>query len=372
VVQGIRATTDSTDTQARLALVEVGERTATPASDTPRDIHFFHVDLQSWLMRHVKTGAYLNGAGHIFRDGRCTEIHQPNADSHCLLSISGPGPFLYENNLLEAASENIMFGGGDPSVVGLVPSDITIRGNLIRKNPAWKSIGTPTQSGSYLIKLLIEAKNASRALVEYNKLDGVWEDGQTGYAIALKSVNQHGGCRWCRVTDWTIRHNTIVNVGAGFGFAGAPEPSPVDSTLRRVRVEGNWIDSLNVGIYTGDQRGVLLGWQARDIQFIGNTWASGNYGREAFILARDDDSTAVFNLRFDRNIMPIGVYGWSAAKIGEGSTALNSVAIVGYRSMLNNVFIGAARPNYPASTRWTNTLAEALATGAGVAQRPVP
>ena len=28
---------------------------------------------------------------------------------------NGPGPFLIENNYLEAAGENIMFGGNDPS-----------------------------------------------------------------------------------------------------------------------------------------------------------------------------------------------------------------------------------------------------------------
>ena len=49
-------------------------------------------------------------------------------------------------------------------------------------------------------------------------------------------MNQEGGCRWCRVTDWTIRNNTIVHVGAGFGFAGHPERFPVDSALRRIKL----------------------------------------------------------------------------------------------------------------------------------------
>ena len=46
---------------------------------------------------------------------------------------NGPGPFLIENNHLEAAAENIMFGGTDPAIPQLVPTGIKIRRNLITK-----------------------------------------------------------------------------------------------------------------------------------------------------------------------------------------------------------------------------------------------
>lgn len=32
-----------------------------------------------------------------------------------------------DGNFLEAASENVMFGGADPQIPGLVPADIEIR-----------------------------------------------------------------------------------------------------------------------------------------------------------------------------------------------------------------------------------------------------
>ncbi len=371
LVQGIEVTTDSALTQGPMALVFVGEfigeRTE---ADLPRDIHFVHVSVRGWIHQNVRRGFVLNGANHIVRDSRCVEIHERNSDSQCVLSYNGPGPFLIENNLLEAASENIMFGGGDPGIPGLVPCDITIRGNTIRKPVTWQAIGKPTQSGSYLIKLLIEAKNACRVLVEQNRLDGSWLDGQTGYAIGLKSVNQDGSCRWCRVTDWTIRQNTIVRVGAGFGLAGRPERHPVDSALSRILVYGNWIDSLNVAPHGGDQRGILLGWQAKDIQFVRNVWAGGNYGREFAILSLDT-RPAVTGFRFDDNVAPIGVYGVGATAAGEGSRALTA-AVSGTLSFARNTFIGASRPNYPATTRWAASLGAALATGAGIRARPVP
>ena len=373
LVQGIEFTTDSALAQGPMSHVFVGEFIGERAiADLAHDVHFSHVHFKGWLHQNVRRGAVLNGAGHVVRDSWCTEIHERNSDSQCLVSWNGPGPFLFENNLLEAASENIMFGGGDPGISGLVPCDITVRGNLIRKPTRWRSIGTPTQSGSYLIKLLFESKNACRMLIEGNRLDGSWLDGQTGYAIGLKSVNQDGRCTWCRVTDVTIRGNTIVNVGAGFGLAGAPERFPVDTPLSRVLVTGNWIDSLNMAPYNGDARAILLLAKARDIQFVRNTWANGNYSREAIIMGLDGGNwPAVTGFRFDDNVMPIGTYGIGATAAGEGERALRA-AVQGTWTFGRNVLVGAQRPNYPQTTRWVGSLAEALATGAGVPRPPVP
>jgi hypothetical protein len=371
LVQGVEITTDSVLAAGPSNLVQVGQFPGErDVADLPRDIHFSHVNLHGWPHQDVRRGWILNGVSHVVRDSRCTEIHWRNADSHCTISWNGPGPFLIENNLLEAASENIMWGGADPSVPGLVPCDITVRGNLIRKPVAWRAIGTPTQSGSYLIKLLYESKNSCRSLVEGNRMDGSWLDGQTGYAVGLKSVNQDGRCRWCRTVDLTIRNNLIVNVGAAFGLAGAPEKFPVDSALARVLVTGNWIDSLNVAPFGGDARGILLGWQARDIAFVRNTWAGGNWSREAIIFALDDPVKvpAVTNFRFDENVLPIGQYGVGATAAGEGTKAL-AAAVKGSLSFSRNVFIGAERANYPSGVRWAPTLAAALAAGAG-ARRP--
>lgn len=382
LIQGIEITTDSsaatTSTNAIGYLVFAGEYIAERSlADLPRDIHFTHLNIHGWPLQDVNRALALNGAGHTVRDSRCVEIHQRNSDSQCVVSWNGPGPFLIENNTLEASAENIMFGGGDPGIPGLVPCDITVRGNLLRKPISWKSVGTPTQSGSYNIKLLYESKNACRSLIEGNRMDGSWQDGQTGYAIGLKSVNQNGGCRWCRVTDQTIRNNTIVNVGAGFGFAGRPEhyrvnpPGyPVDTALSRVLVTNNWIDSLNVPPYNGDARGILLGWEARDIQFVRNTWAGGGYGRE-FLIFNLPPGPAVTGFRFDDNVMPIGTYGVGASAIGEGSRALAG-AVQGTLSFQGNTFIGNPRANYPATTRWAASLSAALATGAGLPSRPVP
>jgi hypothetical protein len=52
---------------------------------------------------------------------------------------NGTGPFRIINNYIEAAGENVMFGGSWPATTGLIPSDIEISGNHILKNTAWRN-----------------------------------------------------------------------------------------------------------------------------------------------------------------------------------------------------------------------------------------
>ena len=46
-----------------------------------------------------------------------------------IYSYISPYPFKIVNNYLEGAGENVMFGGADPRIKNLVPSDIEIRRN---------------------------------------------------------------------------------------------------------------------------------------------------------------------------------------------------------------------------------------------------
>ena len=66
-----------------------------------------------------------------------------------------------ENNEIEGASENILIGGADPSIVGLVPTDITIRGNHLFKRLAWRGAGVG-------VKNLLELKTGRRVRIENN------------------------------------------------------------------------------------------------------------------------------------------------------------------------------------------------------------
>jgi hypothetical protein len=125
-----------------------------------------------------------------------------------------------------------MFGGADPAISNLVPSDIEVRRNLSTKRLSWQAAHVP-------VKNAFELKNARRVLVDGNTFEHVWVSGQDGTAILLKSVNQDGACPWC-VTEYVTFRNNIVRSAAHGMLINATEtgrrdlPAPVPANHIRV------------------------------------------------------------------------------------------------------------------------------------------
>src|SRR4029450_1711251 len=76
-----------------------------------------------------------------------SDIKSVNADSQAINGYNGAGPFTIENNYLEAAGENVLFGGADPAVTNLVPSDIVLRRNHLFKPLQWRDPILPAPVG---------------------------------------------------------------------------------------------------------------------------------------------------------------------------------------------------------------------------------
>jgi hypothetical protein len=178
---------------------------------------------------NYRRGVALNGVRLAVIDSYFENFHDGNTDSQAIAGWSGPGPFKIVNNFLEAASENIMFGGSDPSIPGIVPSDIEVRGNVSTKRLSWRAAGVA-------VKNAFELKNARRVLVEGNVFENVWSSGQDGTAILLKSANQEGACTWCVTEYVTFRnnivrsasHGLVINAAESGGARGLPLPVPAN------------------------------------------------------------------------------------------------------------------------------------------------
>ena len=80
----------------------------------------------------------LNAAHVTIRDSHVTECKGVGQDTQAIGGWNGPGPYLIENNHLEAAGEVIMFGGADPAIPNLVPSGIVVRRNHLTRPMAWR------------------------------------------------------------------------------------------------------------------------------------------------------------------------------------------------------------------------------------------
>src|SRR5262249_26892714 len=170
---------------------------------------------------NFRRAVVLHGTRIAVVDSYVENFHDDGSDSQALGGSLGRGPYKIVNNFLEAASENVMFGGSDPPTPDLVPSDIEIRRNLSTKRLSWRN--------RLPVKNAFELKNSRRVLVEGNVFEHVWTSGQDGTAILIKSTNQDGGCPWCVSEYVTFRHNIVRQAAHGVlinatetGRAGAP------------------------------------------------------------------------------------------------------------------------------------------------------
>ena len=116
-------------------LIQLGEDTTeTPPGEITLDRVYIHGD----RYKGQKRGVTLNGTRLAIVNSYISDIKAVNADSQAILGYNGAGPFTIENNYLEAAGENVLFGGADPAVSNLVPSDILLRRNHLFKPLAWR------------------------------------------------------------------------------------------------------------------------------------------------------------------------------------------------------------------------------------------
>ncbi len=284
----------------------------------------------------------LNGGATAVVHSWLSDCHGKGFDSQAIVGWNGPGPYLIEDNTLEGAGENVMFGGADPSTTGLVPSDITVRRNWIVTPPSWK--------GTWTKKNLFETKNVRRLLLEENVLEHSWPDGQAGEAIVLKAANQGGHCTWCTATDITVRDNLILDVVRPLYVVGKDGAHPIDSAMRRVVIERNWAERFGA---QAQLLGVMNGATALTIR--GNVLL-GAAKNDLFVATAN--KVEATGLVFTDNILTRGTYPLHGC--GTVITACFPSATIS-----GNAFLGATwKPTVPGIDAAPD-LAAARARGAG-------
>src|SRR5581483_8267643 len=177
-----------------------------------------------------RRGVVLNGASQAVVDSYVSDFHEVGIDSQAIEGWAGPGPFKIANNYLEGAAENLMFGGADPLIPGVVPSDIEIRHNTFFKPLTWRK-GDPNYGGiHWTVKNLFELKSAHRVLVDGNVFQQCWGDAQTGVALLIKTAASLAA-PWQVTTDVTISNN-VVEDAAGALSIEARDPHTTKFTQR--------------------------------------------------------------------------------------------------------------------------------------------
>ena len=206
----------------------------------------------------ARRGIILNSAATVVVDSWLADFKMAGDDSQAIIGWEGPGPFLIRNNYLEAAGENLMFGGADPAIRERVPADIEIRGNHFAKPIGWMA-GSPGYAGTaWAIKNLMELKNARRVLVDGNLFEHNWAESQNGFAILFTVRNQEGSAPWSVVEDVTFSNNVVRHVANGINILGRDDNHP-SRQARRIVIRNNLFTDMGDGGGEGDLIQLLNG-----------------------------------------------------------------------------------------------------------------
>lgn len=296
-------------------------------------------------------------------DSWCDGIHAKGYDSQCFVSWNGTGPLAWKNNYTTGAGEGIMIGGANPAQPDWCPQDVEIVGNDITIPASWKGQG-------FTIKTRLELKCGVRVLIEGNVIHRNWNESQNGYAMVVK-VSGDALIPGIDTRDVTIRWNRISEVGAGIALKGAE--GSTNNRLTRVSITDNLLDSVNVGVFTGDANLTIASWgdsltvqspkyAIQDLTYARNTFGGTGAINAAMIL---EGKPAVNRLTTTTTIFSRGSYGVYVGGVGEGTAALNFSAVP--YEFLSNVIVGTTANPYPASTVFAASIAAAQALGiAGV------
>jgi hypothetical protein len=323
----------------------------TSLAQAPTDLVFDRCYIHGTPTGNVRRAILMNSARTAVVDSYLSDVHEVGADSQALAAWNGPGPFKIVNNYLEGAGENVMFGGVDPAIPNLVPSDIEIRKNYLFKPRSWQA-GSPSYAGiRWSVKNLLELKNAQRILIDGNLLENNWMDAQNGYGVLFTVRNQDGTAPWSTVRDVTFTNNILRHSGGGVNMMGADYLHPSQPT-QRILIQNNLFDDISSTTWNGTGTFFQILDGGSDVIVDHNTvLQSGNMITATYSSALVPAASFVFT----NNIVPFNQYGvFGDYGVGLGMPAIN--AYFPGSSFARNAVVGGLASNFPADNYYPSAL----------------
>lgn len=325
-------------------IIGLGDATKAQSSldQVPGDIIIDRCYIHGNPTLNVSRGIALNSARTAVIDSYISEIHGEGFDTQAICGWNGPGPFKIVNNYLEAAGENIMFGGAVGYISDIIPSDIEIRTNHLFKPLRWNRKNPATDGSHWTVKNHLEFKNAQRVLADGNVFENNWVDAQVGYSILFTVRTQQKAMLWNAVQDITLTHNIVRNSQAGVTILGIDDTSGAGKA-RLILIRHNLFEALGPG------PGFLLVSAAEDVTIDHNTvlMEKGQWS-----LLFDGKPEARF--AFTNNIVSETRYGVTGSGTRAGTPVLERYAPGAV--FRNNLITGGSSADYPSSNSFPKNL----------------
>src|SRR5258705_4885889 len=139
----------ATDNTFVYDLISFGEQgyTQLTLDSVPHHLILDRCYIHAYPDQGVKRGVALNSANTDILNSYISGFKVVGQDSQAICGWNGPGPYRIINNYLEAAGENLMFGGAASAIPNLIPTDIEIRHNYFYKPLRWR-IGDTSYAGT--------------------------------------------------------------------------------------------------------------------------------------------------------------------------------------------------------------------------------
>ncbi|MGI8642322.1 MAG: hypothetical protein ACR2MG_20525 [Pyrinomonadaceae bacterium] len=227
------------------------------ADEIPHDIEIDRCYLHPNPSGITRRGIALNNADTIIKNSYIAGFAGKGEETQAIAGWNGTGGYKIINNYLEAGAENILFGGSDPSIKNLVPTDIEIRNNLMTKPLEWR--------GKVTIKCTFELKNARNVRIIGNIIENSFDE----MAIRLTVRNQDGSAPWSVIEDVLMQNNWIRNSGGGINFLGMDDTHE-SAKMKRVQIINNLFTGLDAEKWGSGGRFLLIA-DGEDITIANNT-----------------------------------------------------------------------------------------------------
>lgn len=357
--------------------------------------------------RNVRRAISLNGRDISVLNSFIDRFQDNSTDSQGIGGYNGSGPYTIENNFVEAAAENIMFGGAKGQspdnppydMRAITPSDVLVRFNYLPKNPDrlkldnWtsgvfvdqgkiirKPNGASTNfiastagmtgsaepdwsssdiqdgevhwrpfTGRWIVKNNFELKHGDRVVFSHNVLDKLWAESQQT-PINLKAESQPSKCKpedpacyYARTENILIRSNVIRSAPAAW------KGSTDGGIIRNWRIENNlFFDIDNQAYGLGTEPTILISSYVSGLVMDHNTFHNPV---SAAALVIEGSGVSDMPLVFRNNILGRGRLGIKGPGRAEGNATIARFMCkddtCDENTFTHNVILGVDRRSYP-------------------------
>jgi Right handed beta helix region len=339
VLLELQSTTTGNGNDEILALGS-GSAAQSSLSQVPHDIVVDRCYIHGDRAVGTKRCVGLNSSATTVTGSYISDCKRIGQDAQAIGGFNGPGPFTISNNYLEGAGENVLFGGADPVIPDLVPSDIRITGNLISKPVSWRS-------EKWTVKNLVELKNARRVTISHNMIQFNWSGAQSGFGVLFTVRNQDGACPWCQVEDVVFEDNVLQHSGGGISILGVDDNHPSRQT-RNITIRNNVLADIDEKNWGGNGYAFLLVGGARDIAVDHNTIVQEH--AHGLVLA---DGPPVLGFSFTNNLARHNDYGIMGSNHSPGVDTIS--AYFPASQIVANVIADGDPARYPRGNRFPSS-----------------